>query len=91
MVCNTVVRMPVDRFSLTMDPTLGAAVREAAERAGMSVSAWLSKAAAERVRNELLGIALQRWQEEDGPFTEEELDDAREDMGFPRKNPKRGS
>ena len=83
--------MPVDRFSLTMDPDLGAAVREAADRAGMSVSAWLSEAAAERVRNELLGIALQRWQEEDGPFTEEELDDAREDLGFPRKNSKRGS
>ena len=82
--------MPVDRFSLTMDPDLGAAVRQAAEREGMTVSAWLSKAAAERVRNELLGIALQRWEEEDGPLTEEELDDAREEMGFPRKNPRKG-
>ena len=72
-----------------MDPHLGAAVRQAAEREGMTVSAWLSKAAAERVRNELLGIALQRWEEEDGPFTEEELDDAREEMGFPRKNPRK--
>ena len=91
MVCNTIVGMPVDRFSFTMDPALGAAVREAADRAGLSVSAWLSKAAAERVRNELLGIALQRWQEENGPFTEEELDDAREEMGFPRKHPRKGS
>jgi hypothetical protein len=83
--------MPVERFSLTMDPKLGAAVRQAAERAGMSVSAWVSKAAADRVRNELLGIALERWEEENGPITEEELDDAREEMGFPRKNPKKGS
>jgi len=74
-----------------MDPDLGAAVRQAAERAGMTVSAWLSKAAADRVRNELLGIALQRWEEEDGPFTEEELDDAREAMGYPRKHPRKGS
>jgi hypothetical protein len=81
--------MPADRFSLTMDPDLGAAVRQAAEREGMTVSAWLSKAAAERVRNELLGIALQRWEEEDGPFTEEELDDAREELGFPRRNPRK--
>ena len=81
--------MPVDRFSLTMDPDLGAAVRQAAERAGMTVSAWLSKAAAERVRNELLGIALERWEEEDGPLTEEELDDAREAMGYPRRNPRK--
>jgi hypothetical protein len=83
--------MPVERFSLTMDPKLGAAVRQAAERAGMSVSAWVSKAAAERVRNEALGFALERWEEENGPITEEELDDAREEMGFPRKNPKKGS
>ena len=83
--------MPVERFSLTMDPKLGAAVRQAAERAGMSVSAWVSKAAADRVRNELLGIALERWEEENGPITEEELDDAREEMGFPRKNPKKAS
>jgi hypothetical protein len=83
--------MPVERFSLTMDPELGAAVRQAAERSGMTVSAWISKAAADRVRNELLGIALQRWEEEDGPLTEEELDDAREEMGFARKNPRKGS
>jgi hypothetical protein len=83
--------MPVERFSMTMDPELGAAVRDAAERAGMSVSAWVSQAAADRVRNELLGIALQHMEEEFGPLTEEELDDAREDMGFPRKNPRTGS
>jgi hypothetical protein len=82
--------MPVERFSLTMDPKLGAAVRQAAAHAGMSVSEWVSEAVADRVRNELLGIALQRWQEENGPFTEEELDDAREEMGYPRKNPRKG-
>ena len=74
-----------------MDPELGAAVRQAAERSGMTVSAWISKAAADRVRNELLGIALQRWEEEHGPFTEEELDDAREALGYARKNPRKGS
>lgn len=74
--------MPVERFSLTMDPELGAAVREAADRAGMTVSAWLSQAAADRVRNELLRIALDRWDEEDGPPTEEELEQARRDLGL---------
>jgi len=77
--------MAVDRFSLTMDPDLGEAVRSAADRAGMTVSAWLSQAAADRVRNELLGIALDRWEEQDGPLTEEELDEAREALGCPRK------
>jgi len=79
--------MTVDRFSLTMDPDLGEAVRRAADRAGMTVSAWIAQAAADRVRNELLGIALEQWAEEDGPFTDEELDEAREALGYPRKTP----
>jgi len=81
--------MPVDRISVAMDVHLGAALREAAEREGITVSAWVSRAVADSVRNELLGIALAKWQEEQGPFTEEELDDAREEMGWPRKNPRR--
>jgi hypothetical protein len=36
-VCDTIVCMQVDRFSVTMETDLGAAVRDAAERAGMSV------------------------------------------------------
>jgi hypothetical protein len=70
-----------------MDPDLGEAVRRAADRAGMTVSAWIAQAAADRVRNELLGIALEQWAEEDGPFTDEELDEAREALGYPRKTP----
>ncbi|MGH8934470.1 MAG: hypothetical protein ACRDZO_28520 [Egibacteraceae bacterium] len=77
--------MPVDRFSVTMDPELGAAVREAAQRAGMSVSGWLAEAAAARVRNALLGAALDAWDAEDGPLTEEELDAGREELGLPRR------
>jgi hypothetical protein len=37
------------------------------------VSAWLSAAAADRLRNELLGIALDVWESEDGSFTDAEL------------------
>lgn len=59
-----------------MEPELGAAVREAAQRAGLSVSAWLAGAAADRLRNELLSSALDQWETEDGPFTEEELNAA---------------
>jgi hypothetical protein len=66
----------VDRLSLTMPPAIGAAVRAAAARQGASVSAWLVGAAAQRLRNELLGAALDRWESEDGPFTDQELDDA---------------
>jgi hypothetical protein len=66
----------VDRLSVTMPPAIGAAVREAAARGGMSVSTWLAAAAAQRLRNELLGAALDLWEEEEGPFTDEELNAA---------------
>ncbi|MDQ2788830.1 MAG: hypothetical protein M3Y73_03620 [Actinomycetota bacterium] len=61
---------------MTMKPDLGAAVRDAAERAGMSVSGWLAQAAEDRLRNELLGAALDAWEAEDGLFGDEELDAA---------------
>lgn len=66
----------VDRLSVTMPPEIGAAVREAAARQGTSVSTWLASAAAQRLRNELLSAALDRWEAEEGPFSDEELDAA---------------
>lgn len=83
--------MKVDRFSVTMDPDLGGAVRDAAERAGMSVSAWLAEAASDRLRNDLLGRALDRWEAEDGPFGEEELDTAAAALGLTRRREARAS
>ncbi len=73
--------MNVDRFSITMDPELGAAAREAAAREGVSVSAWMAGAAADRVRHALLGAALDQWQAEDGEFTEAERAAARQARG----------
>jgi hypothetical protein len=76
--------MAVERFSVTMDPELGTAVRESAERAGVSVSAWLAHAAADRVRNDLLGAALDAWEAESGPFGQAELDSAAATLGLVR-------
>ncbi|MBA2308110.1 MAG: hypothetical protein H0W01_02140 [Pseudonocardiales bacterium] len=76
--------MAVDRLSLTMEAQLGAAVREAAERAGMSVSSWLAAAAADRLHNELLAVALDVWEAEDGPFDDDELDAAAATLGVVR-------
>ena len=82
-VCDTVVRMAqVDRFSVTMPPEIGEGVREAAARQGTSVSAWLTDAAADRLRNERLGAALDEWESEDGSFTEAELDKAASQLGL---------
>ena len=82
-VCDIIVCMAnVDRFSVTMPPELGEGVRQAAARQGTSVSTWLSEAAADRLRNELLGAALDAWESEDGPFTEAELDAAASRLGL---------
>ena len=81
----TVVCMAtVDRFSITMAPELGEAVRAAAERGDVSVSAWLSSAASDRLRNDLLGTALDDWELEHGAFTEDELDRAATALGVDR-------
>ena len=66
----------VDRLSVTMPPEVGAAVRDAAAREGTSVSNWLAAAAAQRLRNELLGAALDHWEAEQGPFSDDELNAA---------------
>lgn len=80
--------MYVDRISLTVDHALGAAVREAASLAGLSVSAWLARAAADRLRHELLGHALDAWEKESGPFSDAELDAAAADLGISRSRPR---
>jgi hypothetical protein len=72
----------VDRFSVTMPPDLGEGVRQAAARQGTSVSTWLTEAAADKLRNELLGTALDQWEAEDGPFTADELDEAASRLGL---------
>ncbi len=66
----------VDRLSVTMPPQLGAAVRQAASRQSLSVSAWLADAADAALRNDALGAALDAWEAEHGPFTEQELQQA---------------
>ena len=74
----------VDRFSVTMPPELGEGVRQAAARQGTSVSTWLTEAAADKLRNELLGAALDQWEAEDGSFTQAELDEAASQLGSRR-------
>jgi hypothetical protein len=79
----------VDRFSITMVPELGDAVRVAAREAGISVSAWLSAAAGDRLRNDLLGAALDEWELEHGSFTDEELERATAALGLGPDEPRR--
>ena len=81
-VCDALICMKVERFSVTMDPDLGQAVRNAAARSGVSVSRWLGEAASDHLRSELLAAALDTWEAEDGPFSDKELDSAARLLGI---------
>ncbi len=83
--------MKVDRLSVTMEAELGQAVRQEAARSGTSVSGWLSEAAAARVRNERLGAALQAWEAEDGPPSEEHFEWAYRVLGIDSEDRRSGS
>ena len=65
-----------------MPPEVGEGVRQAAARQGTSVSTWLTEAAADKLRNELLGAALDHWEAQDGSFTQAELDEAASRLGL---------
>ncbi|MDQ6525694.1 hypothetical protein RB608_18900 [Nocardioides sp. LHD-245] len=65
------------RITINVDDDTGSAIREAAASAGESVSAWMSRAAEMKLRNQLLGKALDDYEAEYGAFTEEELAKAR--------------
>jgi hypothetical protein len=77
--------MKADRITMTLDAELGAQVRDAAKRAGQSVSAWLAEAVQARLRHESLRAALDAWQEESGAFTQEELDAAAAELGLSQR------
>ena len=71
----------LDRLSVAMDAELGRAVRSAAKQAGLSVSRWMTDAAEDHLRNQLLGAALDTWQAENGVLTVEELAAAERRLG----------
>lgn len=67
--------MAVTKLSVSVDEEIAQVVRDSAARDGVSVSAWLSEAAANRIRNELLGQALDALGEELGDLTDAETDE----------------
>lgn len=71
----------VAKISISIDDDLYRRVREAAGEQG--VSAWLSSAAAARLRNDALReVAHEIAMETGGPFTKEEIDEARRWLGW---------
>lgn len=64
--------MAVDKLSVSFDEELAGVVREAAAQEGVSVSAWLSAAAQDRIRNRLLRVALDELARDIEPMSPEE-------------------
>lgn len=65
--------MTKERLSVTVSAEMSQEVRAAADRAGVSVSSWVSEAIEERIRQVSMRAFLDEWQAEQGAFTEEEL------------------
>ena len=74
--------MTVDKLSISMEKSLAAEVRESAEKAGQGLSAWLSEAAAARLRAQALAGFLDDWESEHGVLTADELARAELEMGL---------
>jgi hypothetical protein len=62
----------VEKFSVSLDPQLGQALRAAAQAENTNVSAWLATAVRQRLRHDALGTALDEILTEQG-WTREEL------------------
>jgi hypothetical protein len=63
----------VDKLSVSFDPDLGDAVREAAKRAGRGLSGWLAEAAEAKLRSEALEAFLDGWEAEHGALSADQL------------------
>lgn len=64
--------MVVRKLSVAIDEAIAEAAAQSAERAGLSLSAWLTQAAEKQLKIELGLAAVRQFEEENGPFTEEE-------------------
>ncbi len=65
--------MAMDKISISLDDSLAQVVRDAAAEEHLSVSAWISAAAQDRIRNRLLRIALDADAEVFGQMSPEEI------------------
>lgn len=68
---------PSPKIAITVDPDVHDGIVAAAEVDGMSVSAWITDAAAKELRRRDGLAAIAEYEAEHGGFTAEELADAR--------------
>jgi hypothetical protein len=68
---------PSPKLAITVDPEVHDNILAAAAREGLSVSAWMTVAAREALQRRAGLAAIAQWEEQHGPFTPEEMNEAR--------------
>ena len=80
---------PSPKLAITMDPAVHENVVAAAADDGVSVSAWITIAARERLRRRAGLEAVALWEKEHGRFTAEAMDEARRSVQAQLRKPRR--
>jgi len=80
----TVAQVAVEKLSISMDAEVAQAIREEAQAEDLTVSRWIAEAAQARLRKTALKRYLDEYQAEHGAFTQEEMDEAADELGLPR-------
>jgi hypothetical protein len=68
---------PSPKLAITIPPDIHKDVLAAAERDGVSVSAWMTEAARQALRRRAGLAAVAQWEKQHGRFSEEEMEEAR--------------
>ena len=71
---------PSPKLAITIDPDIHRNILAAAARDGVSVSAWMTGAAREALRRRAGLAAVASWEKQHGPFTGEEMEEARRNV-----------
>ena len=68
---------PSPKLAITIDPEVHQNILAAAARDGLSISAWITMAAREALHRQAGLAAVAEWEEQLGPFTPAEMNEAR--------------
>ena len=68
---------PSPKLAITIDPEVHQNILAAAARDGLSISAWITMAAREALHRRAGLAAVAEWEEQHGPFTPAEMNEAR--------------
>jgi hypothetical protein len=79
--CNRILCMPrgnpSPKLAITVNPDIHKNILAAAARDGVSVSVWMTAAAREALQRRAGLAAVAHWEEQHGPFTGDEINEAR--------------